>query len=73
MVKAYEDYVRVLTEKGPEELAKPANKSKLTEAYNTIGANYADTDKAKAKEYFNKTIALDPANAYATDALKNLK
>lgn len=73
MVKAYEDYVRILTEKGPEELAKPANKSKLTEAYNTIGANYADKDKAKAKEYFNKTLALDPANTYATDALKTLK
>lgn len=72
MVKAYEDYVRVLTEKGAEELAKPANKSKLTEAYNTIGANYADTDKVKAKEFFNKTVALDPANTYAVDALKKL-
>jgi cytochrome c-type biogenesis protein CcmH/NrfG len=72
MVKAYEDYVRVLSEKGAEELAKPTNKNKLTEAYNTIGANYADTDKAKAIEYFNKTIALDPTNAYATEALKNL-
>lgn len=73
MVKAYEDYVRVLTEKGAEELAKPTNKSKLTESYNTIAANYADTDKAKAVEYFNKTLALDPANAYATESLKTLK
>jgi predicted Zn-dependent protease len=73
MVKAYEDYVRVLTEKGAEELAKPANKNKLTEAYNTIAANYADTDKVKAKEYFNKALALDPVNAYATEGLKNLK
>lgn len=73
MVKAYEDYVRVLTEKGAEELAKPTNKSKLTESYNTMAANYADTDKAKAIEYFNKTLALDPTNAYATESLKTLK
>jgi Tfp pilus assembly protein PilF len=73
MIKAYEDYLRVLTEKGAEELAKPANKTKLTEAYNTVAANYADTDRVKAKEYFNKTLALDPTNAYATEALKTLK
>lgn len=73
MVKAYEDYIRTLTANGAEELTKPANKNKLMEAYNTIAVNYADSDKAKAREYFNKTLALDPANTYATEALKNLK
>lgn len=73
MVKAYEDYVRTLAANGAEELTNPANKSKLIEAYNTIGANYADSDKAKAREYFNKTLALDPADTYATEALKTLK
>lgn len=71
MVKAYEDYIKTLTANGAEELTKPANKNKLIEAYNTIGANYANSDKAKSKEYFNKTLALDPTNAYAIDALKH--
>ncbi len=73
MVKAYEDYITILTANGAEELTKPANKNKLVEAYNTIAANYANTDKTKAKDYFNRTLALDPANTYATDALKTLK
>ena len=69
-IKYYEDYLRVVTEKGDEEIAK--NKTKFIESYNNLGANYANTDKAKAKEYFNKTLALDPGNAYATDALSRL-
>src|SRR5690606_21095270 len=71
MIKYYEDYLRVVTEKGPEEVAK--NKTKFIESYNNIGAGYANTDVAKAREYFNKTLALDPGNEYATEALKSLK
>ena len=48
-------------------------KPKLIESYNNIAANYANTDKAKAIEYFRKTLALDPANAYATESMKTLK
>ena len=48
-------------------------KPKLIEAYNNVGAFYANTDKAKAKEYFAKTLAIDPANKYATESLKMLK
>jgi len=48
-------------------------KPKLIEAYNNIAAVYANTDKAKAKELFNKTLALDPTNNYATESLKLLK
>jgi Tfp pilus assembly protein PilF len=48
-------------------------KPKLTESYNTIAASYANTDKVKAKEYFAKTLALDPTNNYATESLKLLK
>ena len=32
----------------------------------------AVADKEKAKEYFGKTLAIDPANAYAADNLKVL-
>ncbi len=70
-IKYYEDYVRVVTEKGPEEVTK--SKSKIIESYNNLGANYANTDKVKAKEYFNKTLAIDPTNTYATESLKSLK
>jgi len=73
MVKSYEDYLKTLAANGAEELTKPANKNKLIEAYNTLAANYATGDKAKAKEYFNKTLALDPANKFATDSLSQLK
>lgn len=70
IIKYYEDYLRVVTEKGEEEVAK--NKAKFIESYNNIAASYANTDVAKAKEYFNKTLALDPANTYATESLKML-
>ncbi|RZJ31350.1 MAG: tetratricopeptide repeat protein [Flavobacterium sp.] len=73
MVKSYEDYLKAVAANGAEELAKPANKNKLIEAYNTIAANVANSDKAKARDYFTKSLALDPANAYATEGLKNLK
>lgn len=71
MAKYYEDYLRVVTEKGEEEVTK--NKAKFIEAYNNIAAVYANSDKAKAKEYFNKTLALDPANEYALSSMKILK
>jgi hypothetical protein len=38
-----------------------------------MAASFANTDKAKAKELFNKTFALDPTNNYATESLKVLR
>ncbi|OXG04991.1 tetratricopeptide repeat protein [Flavobacterium araucananum] len=73
IIKNYEEYVTRTTAKGAEELAKPATVKKIIEAYNSIGASYANTDKAKAIEYFNKTLVLDPANAYAAQSVKALK
>ncbi|TRX30599.1 hypothetical protein FNW52_20025 [Flavobacterium sp. ZT3R18] len=72
-IKYYSDYINVVTAKGPEELAKPAVIKKIIESYNTSAASYANTDKVKAKEYFNKTLAIDPTNQYALDSLKTLK
>lgn len=72
-IKYYNDYVNVVTAKGPEELAKPAVIKKVIESYNTSAASYANTDKEKAKEYFNKTLVLDPTNQYALESLKTLK
>jgi len=72
-IKYYDAFVAKVTEKGPEELAKPTTTKKVIEAYNTTAASYANTDKVKAKEYFAKTLALDPSNSYATESLKLLK
>ncbi|MBS7256382.1 tetratricopeptide repeat protein [Flavobacterium branchiicola] len=73
IIKNYEEYIAKTTAKGAEELAKPATVKKVVEAYNSIGAAYANTDKAKAVEYFNKSLVLDPTNAYATQSVKALK
>jgi tetratricopeptide (TPR) repeat protein len=65
----YEKYIELITAK-PETMA--ASKNQLIEAYNSLGAMYASTDKEKAKEYFNKTLALDPQNTLASDNIKYL-
>ena len=70
MVPFYEQYVQLVTVTKPEQAA--SSKAGLIEAYNNLGSYAALTDVAKAKEYFNKTLALDPANANATDNLKVL-
>ncbi|EIA10172.1 tetratricopeptide repeat protein [Flavobacterium frigoris] len=73
MIKYYQQYIDIVTKKGAEELAKPAVKTKLIEAYNTMAAGYANTDKVKAIEFFNKTLAMDPENGYAKQSLNTLK
>lgn len=71
MAENYSKYVDMTLAKGQEEVAK--SKAKIVESYNNIGAFFANTDKAKAKEFFNKTLELDPQNSYATESLKLLK
>jgi predicted Zn-dependent protease len=71
MAATYQKYVDLVLAKGAEEVTK--NKAKVTESYNSIAAYYANTDKAKAKEFFNKTLALDPTNSYALESMKLLK
>jgi len=71
MADTYQKYLDIVTAKGEEEITK--NKAKVMEAYNSIAAFYANTNVAKAKEFFGKTIALDPANNYAIESLKKLK
>jgi cytochrome c-type biogenesis protein CcmH/NrfG len=71
MATYYQQYLDVVTAKGEEEVIK--NKAKFIESYNNMASTFANTDKAKAKELLNKTLALDPANAYALEAMKLLK
>ena len=69
MIQYYEEFIKVANASGAEELAKSSTKAKLTEAYNTIAAN---SDKVKAKEYFTKTLEIDPTNKFAAQSLKTL-
>lgn len=55
----------------PEEAA--TNKTNLVESYDYLGAYYADKDKAKAIDYLNKSIALDPQGPFAAAKLKELQ
>ncbi|TBX70534.1 hypothetical protein EZL74_02345 [Flavobacterium silvisoli] len=71
MANNFQLYVDMVIAKGDAEVAK--NKAKIIEAYNNMAAHYANSDKAKAKELFNKTLALDSTNSYATESLKLLK
>ena len=71
MADTYQKYLDIVIAKGEEEITK--NKPKVMEAYNSIAAFYANTNVAKAKEFFGKTLALDPANNYAIESLKKLK
>jgi Tfp pilus assembly protein PilF len=72
MVKNYEEFIKVLTEKGEVEVNKPANKTKFVEAYINMGTYYVAIDKAKAKELFQKALAIDPTNEIALARLKAL-
>lgn len=73
MVTNYEEFIKVVTEKGEAELAKPANKTKFVEAYINLGTFYVTSDKAKAKELFQKALAIEPTNEVALARLKALK
>ena len=73
MVKNYEDYIKVVTEKGEAEISKPANKTKFVEAYTNMGTYYVTSDKVKAKELFQKALAIEPTNEIALARMKALK
>lgn len=72
MAKNYEEFIKVVTEKGTEEISKQGNKDKFVEAYTNIGTFYATSDKAKAKEMFQKALVIDPTNEVAIDRMKRL-
>lgn len=72
-IKYYEEFLTKTIEKGPEQLTNPVVLKKVIESYNTSAAAYANKDKEKAIQYFNKTLALDPTNSYATKSIELLK
>ncbi len=73
MVKYYEDFIKVVTEKGADEVSKPANQTKFVEAYTNMATFYATSDKAKARELYQKALVIEPTNEVAIARLKALK
>ena len=71
MVPDYEKYLEVVLAK-PNATAEARVKTTVIEAYKNLGAYYQKSDVAKAKDYFNKVIQLEPSDAYAQSALKAL-
>jgi tetratricopeptide (TPR) repeat protein len=71
-VPHYLKYIETVTVTRPEKGGTPAAKTNLITIYNYLGSYYSASDKEKAKEYLNKTLALDPQNAYATKSLQVL-
>lgn len=71
-VPYYETYVKLVTIDKPELAVKST--PGLIEAYNYLGsvALRKDEDKVKAKEYFEKILLLDPANANAKEVITAL-
>lgn len=69
-VPYYEKYVNIVTVEKPDRAEK--SKAGLIEAYTYLGSVAArrDKDNAKAKQYFNQVLALDPQNATAQQAIK---
>ena len=69
-VPFYQKYVELVTVEKPELAAK--NSAGLIEAYSYLGSVAArkDGDNVKAREYFDKVLALDPSNVTAQQAIK---
>lgn len=68
----FTDYIRVVSEKEGE-IAKERVRAKVSEAYTTIGAFYAESDTEKAIENFTKAVEFDPTNEHAIQSLHFLK
>ena len=71
MAAAYDQYITIVAAKGAQ--MSEAEKANIIEAYSNAGAYYRVTDKAKAKEYFNAVLKLDPNDEYAKGQLSTMK
>jgi len=72
MAKSYEGYIKVLMDKGAIELDKPANKTKLVEAYQNL-ALFFKKDKPKALEFITKALVINPTDTDSLNIQKALK
>lgn len=66
--KAYSGFI---DEVEKEKEVSSTNKERLVEAYNSVATYYANKDDYnKAKEFFEKTLVLEPSNEFAQNTLK---
>jgi Tfp pilus assembly protein PilF len=73
MVDDYVKYTELIIAKGGQ--MTETVKRNMIEAYNNLGAHYAKiNDIEKAKEFLNKSVAIDPTanSSYAANTLKIL-
>ncbi|MFC4211582.1 tetratricopeptide repeat protein [Pedobacter lithocola] len=71
MVPYYEEFITKVTAK-PEIATTGTYPKRLSEAYDTLGGFYFYKDKTKAKEYFDKSVAVYPSGTFAATKLKEL-
>ncbi|RZK65327.1 MAG: tetratricopeptide repeat protein, partial [Pedobacter sp.] len=71
MVPFYEEFISKVTAK-PEVASSGTYPKRLSEAYDTLGGYYFYKDKTKAKEYFDKSVAVYPTGTFAAGKLKEL-
>lgn len=64
-VESYENYIEVVTKKGEDELSKDRTQRELLAGYTFLGSQYSKSDKAKAIEYFNQALKLNPTEDVA--------
>jgi tetratricopeptide (TPR) repeat protein len=67
----FSDYIKIVSAKEAE-MVKERVRTKVSEAYTTIGAYYAEIDPAKAIENFTLALEFDATNEHADRALRFL-
>lgn len=72
MAKAYDEYIRIVSAKGADQLSDGERKN-LVEAYSNAGAYYAVIEREKAVEYFTKALELAPEDEYVKSELERLQ
>ncbi|WP_010249669.1 tetratricopeptide repeat protein [Myroides injenensis] len=69
--QVFNAYTGFINEVEKEAEVSSTNKDRLVEAYNSVATYYANKeDYNKAKEFFEKTLALEPSNEFAQNTLK---
>lgn len=71
MAKSYEEFINVVTTKGPDTVA--TNKAKFIEAYQELARYYGKTDKVKGNDFISKALTLDPADTDSINIKNALK
>ncbi|MFA7444431.1 MAG: tetratricopeptide repeat protein [Flavobacteriaceae bacterium] len=75
-VTLYEDYIRIVEEKGEEVLSQARTQRELLASHTFLGSQYSQTDKTKAIEHFQKALTYNPNEGmqqYITESIDVLR